>query len=82
METKGNSFAVRDRDRERREKVHDGNAGGDLGPEVVDQVVEVGEGVELQQGMALIEHGQEATGRAHHGRRHNRKLHSDQRKIT
>lgn len=41
-----------------REKVHDGNAGGDLGPKVVDQIVEVGERVELERGVRLVQHRQ------------------------
>jgi len=41
-----------------REKVHHGNAGGDLGPKVVDQIVEVGERVELERGVRLVQHRQ------------------------
>lgn len=48
--------------------VHDRDASWDLGPKVVDQIVEIGESVKLEQRMGLIKHRQKPTGRAHQGR--------------
>ena len=39
-----------------REGVHDGYAGGDLRPEIVNESVEIGECVKLEHGMALVQH--------------------------
>ena len=44
---------------------HEGDTGGDLGPEGVDQVVEVGECVQLQRQMRLVQHRQHTPRRAH-----------------
>ena len=49
---------------------HEGDTGGDLGPEGVDQVVEVGECVQLQRQMRLVQHRQHTPRRAHYTRRH------------
>lgn len=54
----------------RGECVHEGYTCGDLWPEVVDQVVEVGESVKLEREMGLVQHRQHPTGRAHQRRSH------------
>jgi hypothetical protein len=51
--------------KERRKKsdyIHKGNTCGDLWPEAIDQIVEVGESVNLQGDVGLVQHGQHATG--------------------
>jgi len=42
--------------------IHEGNTGGDLWPEAIDQIVEVGEGMDLEGDMGLVKHRQHATG--------------------
>ena len=52
------------------ECAHLRETGGDLGPEGVDQVVEVGESVKLQREMWLVQHRKHPTRGAHQSRRH------------
>ena len=47
-----------------------GNVCGDFGPEVIDEDVDVGEGMELEEGMRLLEERKEATSSRDEGSGH------------